>query len=152
MRFSLRFVRERLSRHRDLVVCRIPTGRFLKPRLPALGDPTEFMLISAARPLLGSELNPRIAEAHRPARTTLADKTKVKIKLKDFVTDIRAGLDDESLIERHGLTETMLPKVIEQLLAAGHISDEDLLNRTMLDSTQKVANLFSFPFDSDGKD
>ncbi|MFH1116582.1 MAG: hypothetical protein V1792_21925 [Pseudomonadota bacterium] len=76
----------------------------------------------------------------------------MKIKLKDFITDIRAGLDDEALIDKYSLTETMLPKVIEQLLAAGHLSEEDLLNRNMLDSTQKVANLFSFPFDSGGKD
>lgn len=82
----------------------------------------------------------------------MADKQKVKIKLKDFVSDIRAGLDDETLIERHGLTDTMLPKVIAQLLANGHISEEDLANRNMLDSTQKVANLFSFPFASDDKD
>jgi hypothetical protein len=82
----------------------------------------------------------------------LADKPKVKIKLKDFVNDIRAGLDDESLIERHSLTDTMLPKVIEQLLKAGHLSEEDLISRNMLDSTQKVADLFSFPFDPDGKD
>lgn len=82
----------------------------------------------------------------------MADKQKVKIKLKDFVHDIRAGLDDETLIEKHSLTQAMLPRVIEQLLKAGHISEEDFINRNMLDSTQKVADLFSFPFGSDGND
>ncbi len=82
----------------------------------------------------------------------MADKPKVKIKLKDFVNDLRAGLDDESLIEKYSLTYTMLPKVIEQLLAARHISEEDLISRNMLDSTQKVVELFSFPFDLNGKE
>lgn len=82
----------------------------------------------------------------------MADKQKVKIKLKDFVADLRAGMDDSSLIKKHRLTEAMLPKVIEQLRAAGHISEEDLVSRSMLDTTQKVADLFSFPFGSDGND
>jgi predicted transcriptional regulator len=82
----------------------------------------------------------------------LAEKPKVKIKLKAFVADLRAGLDDQSLIEKHNLTEAMLPKVIEQLMAAGHVSEEDLVSRNMLDTTQKVADLFSFPFGSDGSD
>ena len=82
----------------------------------------------------------------------MADKPRVKIKLKEFVSDIRCGLDDESLIEKYGLTDTMLPKVIEQLLGAGHISEEDLADRHVLDSTQKVADLFSYPFGSDNNE
>lgn len=82
----------------------------------------------------------------------MADKQKVKIKLKAFIADLRAGLDDQALIRKHNLTEEMLPKVIEQLLAAGHISEEDFVSRNMLDTTQKVADLFSFPFGSDGND
>lgn len=84
-----------------------------------------------------------------PERTQLDDKPKVRIKLKAFVTDLRSGMDDRSLIQKHNLSETILPKVIEQLLAAGHISEEDLVNRNILDTTQKVADLFSFPFGSD---
>ena len=86
------------------------------------------------------------------ARTQLANKPKVKIKLKDFVADLRAGMDDDFLISKYKLSHEMLPKVLEQLRAAGHISEEDIVSRQMLDTTQKVADLFSFPFDSDGKD
>ena len=77
------------------------------------------------------------------------DKPKVRIKLKAFVSDLRAGMDDRSLIQKHNLSEQMLPKVIEQLLSAGHITEEDLVHRNILDTTQKVADLFSFPFGSD---
>jgi predicted transcriptional regulator len=76
------------------------------------------------------------------------DRPKVKIKLKAFVNDLRGGLDDRTLMEKHNLSEAMLPKVINQLVAAGHISEEDLAARNVLDSTQKVVDLFSHPFGS----
>jgi hypothetical protein len=82
----------------------------------------------------------------------VSDKPKVSIKVKPFVTDVRNGMDDWMLIKKYHLTEAMLPKVIDQLLAAGHLSQEDLASRNMLDTTQKVADLFSFPYHSDDKD
>jgi hypothetical protein len=82
----------------------------------------------------------------------LTEKPKVKIKLKSFVADLKNGMDDKSLVEKHGITEAMLPKVIEQLIAAGHLTEEEAASRSIFDSTQKVAALFSFPFDTDGKD
>jgi len=80
------------------------------------------------------------------------DKPKIKIRLKAFIKDLRSGMDDSSLMERHNLNQSTLPKVIGQLLEAGHISEEDLSSRNVLDSTQKVVDLFSFPFGSDDKE
>jgi hypothetical protein len=82
----------------------------------------------------------------------MSDKPKKSIKVKAFVQDLRSGMEDWMLIKKYLLNETMLPKLIDQLLAAGHLSQEDLAHRNMLDTTQKVADLFSFPFGSDGKD
>ena len=82
----------------------------------------------------------------------MADQPKRSIKVKPFVNDVRNGIDDWMLIKKYHLTEAMLPKVLDQLLAAGHLSPEDLASRNMLDTTQKVADLFSFPYRSDGKD
>lgn len=79
-------------------------------------------------------------------------KIKIKIKVREFVSDLRSGMDDPSLIDKYGLSEEMLPRLVDQLLSAGHISDEDLSNRNELDTTEKVANLFSFPFGSKGEE
>ena len=81
----------------------------------------------------------------------MTDKPKVKIKLKEFVADLKSGFDDRALIEKYNLSQEMLPKVFEKLVSGGHISQKDLWSRNILDSTQKVASLFSFPFDSGDK-
>ena len=73
----------------------------------------------------------------------MPQKSKVKIKLKEFVNDLRQGMDDQTLMRKYKLSATMLPKVIDQLLSAGHISERDLASRNIFDSTQKVAQLFS---------
>lgn len=97
-------------------------------------------------------VRPNIEAPARQRGTKVSDKQKVKIKVKDFVSDLRGGMDDPSLIDKYGLSEEMLPKLIDQLLTAGHISEEDLSNRNVLDSTQKVVELFSFPFGSEEHD
>lgn len=82
----------------------------------------------------------------------MSEKQKIKIKVKEFVSDLRSGMDDPSLIDKYGLSEEMLPRLVDQLLSAGHISDEDLSYRDVLDSTEKVASLFSFPFGTSGQE
>lgn len=82
----------------------------------------------------------------------MSDKPKKSIKVKAFVQDVRSGMQDWMLIKKYELTQTMLPKLFDQLIAAGHLSREDLASRNMLDTTQKVADLFSFPYRPDGKD
>jgi hypothetical protein len=85
--------------------------------------------------------------ARKLVRQELADKPKVKIKVKEFVNDVRQGMDDQSLIRKYSLSVTMLPKVLDQLVAAGHLNEQDLAARNIFDSTQKVAQLFSMPGD-----
>ena len=82
----------------------------------------------------------------------MADKPKIKIKLKAFVGDLRKGFSDQILMEKYGLSQSMLATAIKKVVSAGHISEEELAARNMLDSTQKVADLFSFPFGSEGSD
>ena len=82
----------------------------------------------------------------------MADKPKKTIKVRAFVQDLRSGMEDWMLITKYNLSETMLPKLIDQLMAAGHLSQEDMASRNTLDTTQKVADLFSFPYRSDGTD
>ena len=69
---------------------------------------------------------------------------KVTIKVKSFVADIRSGASDKALIEKYTLNEDMLPKIFDQLIAAGHISEEELQDRTFFESTQDVMDLFTF--------
>ncbi len=77
---------------------------------------------------------------------------KIKIKVKAFVRDLKQGVDDKTLMERYNLNETTLPKLLDKLVDQGLVSESDLESRYMFDSTQKVADLFSFPYDSNDLD
>ncbi|GEM_PF-1835856 len=75
----------------------------------------------------------------------MAKGPKVTIKVKSFVADIRNGASDKALVEKYTLTEAMLPKIFDQLIAGGHITEDELTNRTFFESTQDVMDLFTFP-------
>ncbi len=82
----------------------------------------------------------------------MANKPKVKIKVGNFVADVRNGVDDTTLIQKYSLTQEMLPKVFEQLIAGGHLSEGELASRNAFESTQQVADLFSFSFGAEEND
>jgi predicted transcriptional regulator len=100
----------------------------------------------------------RIQEFHcfkGPARALLLEKhtiqrglvmAKVKINVKTMVADIRGGMKDTQLIEKHGLTKETLPKVIDQLVQNNYISDKELQDRPVFESTQDIVDLFSFSY------
>ncbi len=69
---------------------------------------------------------------------------KLKIKVKAFVSDLKSGVDDQTLMEKYNLNEQMLPKLLDQLVSAGHLSEDDLTNRKIFESTQNLVDLFSF--------
>lgn len=71
---------------------------------------------------------------------------KVKINVKTMVADIRAGMKDTQLIEKHGLTKETLPKVIDQLVKNNYISDKELQDRPVFETTQDIVDLFSFSY------
>lgn len=55
----------------------------------------------------------------------MTDEQK-KVSAKEILADIRAGMDDESLKEKYSLTDRKLRKVMEKLVSAGHLTEEDL--------------------------
>ncbi len=57
---------------------------------------------------------------------------KRKIKAKKIVEDVRAGLSDAQLMERHGLTPRTLQYVFRKLVQAGLMSDLDFYERSKL--------------------
>ncbi|HTY26142.1 MAG TPA: hypothetical protein VMC85_23630 [Desulfomonilaceae bacterium] len=66
--------------------------------------------------------------------------TKRKIKAKLFVSDVRNGIGDRELMERHTLSESQLHKVFRKLVDAGAIDEMELFMRTSLsDSTVSKA-------------
>ena len=76
----------------------------------------------------------------------LADK--IKIKIKAFVRDLKQGVDDRALMEKYNLSAETLPKLLDKLVNQGIVTESDLETRYMFDSTQRLADLFSFPYDS----
>ncbi|MEW6350884.1 MAG: hypothetical protein AB1646_17640 [Thermodesulfobacteriota bacterium] len=64
--------------------------------------------------------------------------TKRQIRANDIIKDIRAGKTDEELGERYGISPTALKMVMEKLVAAGAISEEEIRGRTSMNEDRQV--------------
>ena len=60
---------------------------------------------------------------------------KRKVKAKDLIVDIRAGLTDSQLMKKHHLTSKQLQYLFGRLLDAGQIGELELWQRTSLSDT-----------------
>ncbi len=58
--------------------------------------------------------------------------SKLKIKAKHFVRDLRNGMDDMVLMEKYALSENQLHKAFHKLIEAGAIDEMELFMRTYL--------------------
>ena len=58
-----------------------------------------------------------------------------KIKGKEFLSDIRAGMDDEGLMHKYGLSASEVLKIISKLIWGGQMSPTELAQRRSLAKT-----------------
>lgn len=65
---------------------------------------------------------------------------QLKIKSRDFVEDVRAGLTESDLMKKHGLSEKQLSIVYERLLDAGMLTSGDLEHQPQFEATVVVAS------------
>jgi hypothetical protein len=73
---------------------------------------------------------------------------KRKIKAKDLVNDIRAGMSDSKLMEKHRLSSKGLQGVFKKLVDARAIRPKELFNRApSFDDTADVTSIRSIPRD-----
>jgi len=64
-----------------------------------------------------------------------APASRRTIKARDLVRDVRAGLDDNRLIQKYGLEEKQLELLFQKLVDSCRLSVEELYNRTSLSNT-----------------
>jgi Domain of unknown function (DUF4388) len=70
---------------------------------------------------------------------------KREILAKEILNDIKAGMDDVSLMQKYRLTGKGLDSVLQKLLRAGLISERDLNARKLgFEETVDLSGLFSF--------
>lgn len=62
--------------------------------------------------------------------------TPRKIKAKEFVKDIRLGMDDPTLMKKYQLSPQKLEEVLEKLVQADFITVLELHERARLSDTQ----------------
>jgi hypothetical protein len=62
--------------------------------------------------------------------------TKRRISAKEFLADLRSGLDDAALMRKYGLSEVGLGRVFDKLINANLTSLDELWNRSMISETQ----------------
>jgi hypothetical protein len=58
-----------------------------------------------------------------------------KIKVKEFVADIRAGMDDPTLMRKYGLSDKELKNVFQKLVEVDFITNVELWERARLSET-----------------
>jgi len=58
------------------------------------------------------------------------------IKAKDFIQDLRSGMDDPTLMDKYNLSQDSLQKVFEKLVDADFINVLELHERARLSDTQ----------------
>ncbi len=63
-------------------------------------------------------------------------KAKITIRVREILDDIGLGMDDGNLMSKYRLTPALLEKVLDKLVAAGLVTDEDLRERAALTDTQ----------------
>jgi len=61
---------------------------------------------------------------------------KRSINAKEFVGDVRSGVDDAGLLQKYGLTELQLQQVFDKLIQADFITVLELHERAKVSDTQ----------------
>jgi hypothetical protein len=59
-----------------------------------------------------------------------------KVKAKEFVKDMRSGIDDPALMRKYDLTDKQLEMVFQKLIDADFITALELWERSRLSDTQ----------------
>jgi len=67
--------------------------------------------------------------------------TKRRIVAREFVEDLRRGLDDAELTTKYGLSEVGLGRVFDKLIEADLISLDELWKRSLL-SDSRITRAF----------
>jgi len=63
-------------------------------------------------------------------------KNKIEIHAKQFLVDIRSGMDDDALMVKHNLLPRHLQSAFRQLINAGLITPLELSNRLRITKSQ----------------
>jgi len=68
-------------------------------------------------------------------------KTTRVLKVADIVSDMRAGMSDEDLLQKHSLTWKQLEKVYSKLFYGGFLGKGELMRRVELRDGQSCAHI-----------
>jgi uncharacterized protein (DUF433 family) len=64
---------------------------------------------------------------------------RIHISIPDFLEDIRAGMTDQTLMEKYGIVHPdTLSKIFDRLVESGRVTEDELLNRSPFINTQSV--------------
>ncbi len=63
-------------------------------------------------------------------------KPSIKIGVKEILSDLRAGMDDDSMMEKYKLSARQLQRVFRKLIDAGYVSAMELSKRLCITKSQ----------------
>jgi hypothetical protein len=74
-------------------------------------------------------------------RHSLKDKKTIKIKAREFLSDIRSGMSDLDLMDKHNLNERQLQSAFRKMIKSGKVSTMEVANRLYITESQTFTAL-----------
>lgn len=70
------------------------------------------------------------------------EKNVIKIKANEFLTDIKTGMSDQDLMDKHRLNERQLQSAFRKMIKAGKLSAMEIAKRLYITESQTFTALF----------
>jgi hypothetical protein len=116
----------------------------IEPKASAAGDP-DFVsdqrawFTKGARPF---ESLVEILKEKRGARPrSKSEKPKIQVNTRTILQDLRQGLDDQVIMEKHSLSLRQLQKLYRKMIKSGLLTPMEISNRLCV-TTSQIANTF----------
>jgi hypothetical protein len=74
-------------------------------------------------------------------RRARKDKATKKIRTKDFLTDIRSGMSDNDLMDKHDLNERQFQSALRKMIKAGELTTMEVARRLYITESQTFTAL-----------
>ncbi len=75
-------------------------------------------------------------------RQSIKEKHTIKIKANEFLNDIKSGMCDQDLMEKHKLNERQLQSAFRKLIKSGKVSAIEIAKRLYITQSQTFTALF----------
>lgn len=89
--------------------------------------------LARARMELDAEFGPGVCST--PTEGNAMESQKKRVRAREFVKDLRGGMDDDALMTKYALSRDQFHKLLRMAVDAGLLNSDDLYSRISLSKT-----------------